>query len=180
MEEYHLDMTKLKLSGPTKAQIESNNQWAATALDNYHTNSMAEITLEIYGAVSKARLKWDSNFSKAAMKEEIDMAHHGGVAFAWFTMSVILDYTYVEQTEIGDGVDYRFMKSEPSDEDLNFMNNFHYVEISGILQESRGNSLKGRVNDKHQQIEKGGKRNEESSVLVTLFSQPKTVLEKHK
>ena len=180
MNQYHLNTTRTKLKGPTDAQIITCNQWAATALDKFHSNSEAEIIFEIHGTLTKAKLSWDSNFSKAAMKEEKDMANHGGVALAWFAMSVLLDYTYVEQTEIGDGVDYRFMKNEPSDDDLNFLNNFHHVEISGILQEAKTNTLKDRIKDKHKQIDRGGKRNESSSVIVTLFSQPKTVKEIHK
>lgn len=180
MNQYHLDTTKTKLTGTTTAQIDSCNQWAATALDKYHSNSKADIVFDIHCISTKAKLVWNSNFSKAAMKEEKDMANHGGVALAWFAMSVLLDYVYVEQTEIGDGVDYRFMKEEPDDDDLNFMGNFHYVEISGILQESKTNTLKGRIKDKHEQINRGGKRNESSSVIVTLFSELKTVKEIHK
>jgi hypothetical protein len=180
MPQYNLEITKTKLTGPTNAQIESCNQWAATALDKFHSNSEADIVFDIHGILTNVKLVWDSKFSKAAMKEEKDMANHGGVALAWFVMSVLLDYGHVEQTEIGDGVDYRFIKNEPDDDDLNFMVNFHYVEISGILQESRTNTLKGRIRDKHEQINRGGKRNEPSSVIVTLFSQPKTVKEIHK
>lgn len=33
MNQYHLDTTKTKLAVPTTAQIDSCNQWAATALD---------------------------------------------------------------------------------------------------------------------------------------------------
>lgn len=180
MNQYNLDAIKMKLTGPTIAQIETCNQWAVTALDKYHLNSEANVVFEIHGITTNVKLLWDSNFSKAAMKEEKDMANHGGVALAWFAMSVLLDYGYVEQTEIGEGVDYRFMKEEPDDDDLNFMDNFHYVEISGILQESKTNTLKGRIKDKHEQINRGLKRNEPSSVIVTLFSQPKTVKEIHK
>ncbi|MGN6342224.1 MAG: hypothetical protein ACTHML_14720 [Ginsengibacter sp.] len=180
MKQYHLDNTKIKLSGPTTAQIESSNQWAATALNKYHLNSEAEFEFEIHGIITRAKLLWNSNFSTAAMKEENDMANHGAVALAWFTMSTLLDYNYVEQSEIGDGVDYRFKKEAPNDDDLNFMDDFHYVEISGILQESKTNTLKARIKGKHEQISKGGKRNELSSVIVTLFSQPRTVKEYHK
>jgi hypothetical protein len=71
------------------------------------------------------------------------------------------------------------MKEEPSDDDLNFLDNYHYVEISGILKESKSNTLNGRIKDKHKQIVEGGKENE-SSVIVTLFSEPKTVKEIHR
>lgn len=179
MKKYHLDFVKEKLAGPTKAQIISNNQWAITGLDRYHPNSEAEFLFNIDGKTSTVKLSWDSSFSKAAMKENKDIANHGGVAMAWFVMSVLLDYGYVEQSEIGDGVDYRFKNSEPDDDDLNFLYDYHYVEVSGILQESQSNTLKGRIKDKHEQIKRGGKRDKTSSVIVTLFSQPKTVKELH-
>lgn len=180
MDKYHLDNTKTKLKGPTQEQIIVCNQWAATAFDKFHVDSKAEILLDIDGKQKKAVLEWGSNFSKATMKEDKDMANHGGVAMAWFLMSVLLDYRYVEQTEIGDGVDFRFKQAEPDDEDLNFLDDYHYVEISGILQESKTNTLKGRIKDKHDQIRRGGKRDKSSSVIVTLFNSPTTVKEIHK
>lgn len=180
MEEYNLKETSEKLSGPTKEHIIVNNNWAAIAFDRYHQNSKVEIEFILHGISQRAILSWDSSFSKAAMKEDKDMANHGGVAMAWFVMSVLLDYRYVEQSEIGEGVDYRFMKSEPDDDDLNFLDDFHYVEVSGILEESKTNTLKGRIKDKHSQIVKGSKRDEPSSVIVTLFSTAKTVKEIHR
>jgi len=180
VEEYHLGLTLEKLKGPSNAQIITHNQWAATAFDRYHRDSKATIEFDIEGVKTIASLSWDSEFSKSAMKEEKDMANHGGVAIAWFVMSVLQDFLYVEQSEIGDGVDYRFSKAEPSDDDLNFLNDNHYVEVSGILEESKTNTLRGRIKDKHEQINKGGKNDRPSSVIVTLFSQPKTVKEIHK
>lgn len=114
------------------------------------------------------------------MKEKIDMANHGGVAMAWFVMSVLQGFTYVEQSEIGEGVDYRFKIAEPQDDDLNFLDDYHYVEISGILEESKTNTLKGRIEYKHAQIKRGSKKDKTSSVVVTLFNAPSTVKEIHK
>ncbi|MCK9422214.1 MAG: hypothetical protein M0Q38_06425 [Bacteroidales bacterium] len=180
MESFHLNATQSRLKGPTTDQIIVHNQWAATALDIFHNDSIAVIELDIGGTVIIANLSWDSDFSKAAMKEQKDMANHGGVAMAWFVMSVLQNFEYVEQTEIGEGVDYRFRKVEPSDDELNFLDDFHYVEVSGILQESKTNTLKGRIKDKHDQILRGSQRDKPSSVIVTLFSQPKTVKEIHR
>lgn len=180
MERLHLDLTKNKLKGPTQEQIVTCNQWAATAFDIFHPNSNTEIEFSIDGKKIRTILEWDSKFSKSTMKEKNDMANHGGVAMAWFVMSVLQNYNYVEQTEIGDGVDYRFREVEPDDDDLNFLDNYHYVEISGILEESKTNTLKRRIKDKHQQINKGGKMDKSSSVIVTLFKTPTTVKEIHK
>jgi hypothetical protein len=180
MERLHLDLTKTKLKGPTQGQIVTCNQWAATAFDKFHTDSNAEIEFIIDGKNIKAILEWDSNFSKSAMKEKTDMANHGAVAMAWFVMSVMQEFTYVEQSEIGDGVDYRFKSVEPDDDDLNFLDDYHYVEISGILEESKTNTLQGRIKDKHKQISRGGKKDKVSSVIVTLFKTPTAVKEIHK
>jgi hypothetical protein len=180
MQLYHLDMTLNALTGPTQEQIVVQNQWAATALDCYHSNSKVLIELDIDGSATVANLEWDSNISKATMKEKTDMAHFGGIALAWFVMSVLSDFHYVEQTEIGTGCDYRFRKVQTSDDDLNFLDDFHYVEISGILEESPSNTLTGRIKRKHEQLDKGGMRGKTSSVVVTLFSQPKTVKQIHR
>ncbi|MCX8481923.1 MAG: hypothetical protein ORN58_08395 [Sediminibacterium sp.] len=59
------------------------------------------------------------------------------------------------------------------------MDDSHYVEISGILEESKTNTLKGRIKDKHEQIKKGSKKDKSSSVIVTLFKKPITVKEIH-
>lgn len=178
MDSHHLNETLKALKGPTEAQITHNNQWAAVALDKFHASSNAVLQIEVDGKLGQIDLKWDSNFSKAAMKEEVYMAFHGGEALAMFIMSVICGYGHAGQTEIGTGVDYWFMREEPGDDDLNFLENHHYVEISGILKESKTNTLKGRIKEKHKQIDEGGKQNK-SSVLVTLFSEPKTVKEIH-
>jgi hypothetical protein len=180
MENYHLDLIKEKLRGPTIEQIITCNQWAATAFDKYYTNSKTVIQFSIDGTLTMANLEWNSDFSKTAMKEDKDIAHHGGVAMAWFVMSVLLNHSSVEQSEIGDGVDYRFQKEPTHEDDLNFLGNYHYVEISGILQESKTNTLKRRIKEKHDQIQRGGKSDKASSVIVTLFSEPSTIKEIHK
>lgn len=181
MSELHLDLLLDKLQGPPKEHIKVHNFWAAVGLDKYHKDSKAEFEFFIDGKSIKNILLWNSNFPKATMKEDKDIANHGGVAIAWFVMSVLLGYKFVEQTEIGDGVDYRFSKTEPNDDDLNFLDDeFHYVEISGILEENKSNTLTNRLKIKHNQINRGAKSSNSSSVIVTLFSKPITVKETHK
>jgi len=179
MKSHNLQETILNLKGPSKEQIIVGNQWAAVALNKFHSNSKATIKIINEKIEEEIILTWNSNFSSAAMKESVDMANHGGVAIAFFLMSSLLDYKYVEQTEIGDGVDYRFKINESNDDDLNFLDDYHYVEVSGILKESPTNTLRRRIKDKHNQIKKGRKKDKSSSVVVTLFSEPKTVREIH-
>ena len=179
MKSHSLQETVEKLKGPSKEQIIVGNQWAAVALDKFHPYSKAKIKVTNEKIEEVISLNWDSNFSSKAMKENVDMANHGGVAIAFFLMSILSGYKYVEQSEIGDGVDYRFKINEPTDDDLNFLDNYHYVEVSGILQESDTNTLKKRLKAKHDQIKKGRKGDKSSSVIVTLFSEPQTVREIH-
>jgi hypothetical protein len=175
---YNLDQTLDALDGLPREQIKVHNYWAATAFDRYHQNSRAEIKFIIHGEITEGWLTWDSEFSKIAMRETKDIANNGGVAMAWFVMAVLLGYKYVEQSEIGDGVDYRFWKEDP-DDDFNFLKDNHFVEVSGILEESKTNTLVGRVKQKHNQITRGSKHNETSSVIVTLFKEPITIKEIH-
>ncbi len=179
MKTCHLNDTLVILKGPTHAQITVNNQWAAVALDRFHKGSNSKIDVSIDGSNEIIELGWDSNFSTAAMKEEIYMAYHGGESIAMFVMSVLCGFKYVEQSEIGTGVDYCFNMNEPGDDNLNFLDGGHYVEISGILKETKNNTLKSRVKDKHEQINRGGAKTLPSSVIVTLFSEPKIIKEVH-
>lgn len=174
-----LEMIFDRLKGPTREQLAVGNQWAITALNRYHSHSSANFEFHLDDVGYSCKLNWDSDFSTAAMKEKKDIANHGAVAIAMFVMSVLLGYSYVEQTEIGDGVDYKFMEKEPADDELNFMSNGHYVEVSGLLEETPSNTMTGRIDDKHKQIARGRKRSEPASVIVTLFKQPKTIKQIH-
>ena len=165
----HLNEVLDKLKGPTREQLIVGNQWAVSALERYHHEGLAKFEFVVDGIRHTSKISWDSSFSRAAMQERIDMAHHGGVALAMFLMAVHLDYGYVEQTEIGQGTDYKFMKMPPSDDDLNFMQGGHYVEVSGLLEETGSNTLRSRITDKHAQIRRGRGIKREASVVVTLF-----------
>lgn len=176
--QYHLNDVIGKIQGPTKEQIIVFNQWAAVALNNYHTNSNTEFEFLLDGKQTKVILQWDSNFSQDAMKERKNIAEFGGVSLAIFVMSVLSDYKYLHQSEIGEGVDYGFQKSRPGSD--NFLENTHYIEVSGLLEEKSNNTLSNRIGIKHAQIEKGIRKNDPASVIVTLFKNPITVKETHK
>jgi len=93
-------------------------------------------------------------------------------------MAVLLGFKYVQQSEIGEGVDYGFQKEDPDPE--NFFKGCHYVEISGLLEENGSNTLANRIKIKHEQIEKGRRPNNNlSSVIVTHFQKPITIKEEH-
>lgn len=175
---YHLDQTVRLIKGLSKAQIVVFNQWAATAFDKYHKDSSAEMELVIDNEITNIILNWNSKFSKDGMRERKKIAEEGAIALAIFIMSAFKDYRYVLQTEIGEGVDYRFQKETPSTD--NFLLDSHYIEISGILEESKGNTLKDRINVKHKQIEKGTHNLDMCSVIITLFNKPVSVKEIHK
>lgn len=175
--EYHLDNTINTLEGPSKEQIIVFNQWAAVGLDKYHNGSNVKMNLSLDGVNYAIILNWKSDFSKDAMVEARKIAEEGGVSIAMFIMSVLLDFHYLQQTEIGEGVDYRFQTKKPSSD--NFLNDSHYVEISGLLEETPSNTLKNRVRVKHRQIERGTHQKDLSSVIITLFEKPISIKEIH-
>jgi hypothetical protein len=175
---YHLNQTVNSLKGPSKEQIIVFNQWAAVGFNLFHQGSSAAMDFTVDKNPIKIKLSWDSEFSADAMKERKKIAEEGGVSLAFFIMSVLLGYKYLQQSEIGEGVDYRFQKEEPATD--NFFADSHYVEISGLLEENGSNTLLNRIRDKHKQIGKGIRRDQPSSVIVTLFESPITVKELHR
>ncbi|MEP7268493.1 MAG: hypothetical protein ABI844_12770 [Saprospiraceae bacterium] len=181
MNEYLLSDTLKHLTGPSKEQIIVNNQWASVAFGKYHANNIVKIKLLVNEGNEHFQLKLESSFSKAAMKEEKYMAFHGAESLAWFLMSVLNGYKYLSQSEIGEGCDYRFYKDIPNDANLNFLSEeFEFIEISGIMEESKTNTIRIRLKQKHLQLTKGTKRDEPSSIIVSLFKQPTIVKVKHK
>ena len=120
----------------------------------------------------------NSNFSQDAMREKKTLAENGGISLAMFVMSLLSDYKYMHQSEIGSGTDYGFTKTKPTGE--NFLDNCHYIEVSGILEEKGANTLYNRIQFKHKQIENGSNRDKTSSIIVTLFNDALTQQEKHK
>lgn len=177
-EEYHLNQILDNLSGPSKEQIIVFNQWAAVALNKFHENSKTLFSFNLNGNKSEYILNWNSDFSQDAMREKKTLAENGGISLAMFVMSVLSDYKYMHQSEIGAGTDYGFKKSKPTSE--NFLDDCHYIEVSGILEEKGVNTLLNRVQIKHRQIEKGSNRDKTSSIIVTLFNDALTHQEKHK
>lgn len=175
--EYHLDQVIEKLKGASKEQIAVFNQWAAVGLNQYHPDSVANFDLIIHGETIKASIKWNSEFPQYAMREKKHIAEDGGVSMAFFIMSVLLDYKYVIQSEIGEGVDYSFHKLAPEDD--NFYKECHYIEISGILEQNDTNTIDKRIREKHNQIKRGSRNNGSSSVIVTLFQKPLSIKEIH-
>ncbi|WP_129022075.1 hypothetical protein [Edaphocola flava] len=178
-ERYHLDDVISIIQGPPEEQVKLQNYWASVGLSRYHDYSNAIFNFTIDGISKDVILFWNSKFNNSTLKEDKDIANHGGVALSWFVMAKLLDYKYVEQSEIGDGVDYCFFKNQP--DDFNFLyNEYHYVEVSGILEEKKTNTLQNRIKIKHDQINRGRMNNENSSVIVTLFKTPKTIKEVHR
>ena len=151
--EYHLDEIVDNLGGPSKEQIIVFNQWAAVALNKFHSNSKTLFTFNINGKQSECIINWNSNFSQDAMREKKTLAENGGISLAMFVMSLLSDYKYMHQSEIGSGTDYGFTKTKPTGE--NFLDNCHYIEVSGILEEKGANTLYNRIQFKHKQIENG-------------------------
>lgn len=88
MNTHHLKETITKLEGPSKEQIVFYNQSASVALDEFHDDSEAVMTFNNQINEEKMKLHWDSDFSKVAMVEKIEITNHGGVALAFFVMAV--------------------------------------------------------------------------------------------
>jgi len=185
MKKYNLNDTLKYLEGPSKENIIDKNQCAALALGLYHKNSTTSIKFKVdNNDFDEVLLEWDDTFPKGGWVEPKNIAEQGSVALGFFLMSILKDYRYVIQTIQGTGVDYLFKKNKPDEDNLNFLEikcdeGDHYVEISGILEETSSNTVAKRLKFKHQQISKGSRCSSPSSVIITLFKVPLTIKEIH-
>ncbi len=174
---YHLNQTLDSLTGVSKTLIKVKNEWAAVALNKFHNDSKVDYEFNIDGEEINCTLEWDSNFEPGGYKEKNDIAKEGAESLAFFVMSILLNYHYANQSEIGEGVDWGFQNNRPESD--NFYIGCHYVEVSGIIEEKSSNKGTYRIKAKHTQIEKGTRKDEQTSVIVTIFKSPITIKEIH-
>jgi len=186
MKEYYLKETLEQLEGASYAHITDKLQCAVVALNMFHKSTEVSIKFKIDNKVEEdVLLKWENDFQTGGYRERRDIAEHGSIGIGFFLMSILQGYHYVIQTEQSSGVDYQFKKTTPNEEEENFLNpdcgnETHYVEISGLLEESKTNTIARRLKYKHNQINKGSMCSADSSVIITLFKTPLTIKETHK
>ena len=118
------------------------------------------------------QLNWTSIVDKATIKSWGDMqeaTEYGATAVAILLANELTEYPCIERSCKGTGFDYWLGEED----DIELFQRKARLEISGILKETKKNTLKQRVNIKEKQTNITANTNMNAHICVTEFSNPK-------
>ncbi len=149
-------------------------QAAAVALAvNGHSSG---VTLKMTGFEKEEfQIVWEEKIEKNTLKSWADLkeaAEYGAVAIAILVLMEMGEYNYFERMHQGAGFDYWLDTYNGADWEENIQEKKARLEISGILKESKSNSIKMRLGIKTKQVKKGN-FTMPALVAVVAFSEPK-------
>jgi hypothetical protein len=98
----------------------------------------------------------------------IKAADHGAVAIALLLIREITAYRTVELASLGSTIDY-YLSNKNTDDDLIF-NHTARLEVSGIVTENSGNTIKGRIKKKINRLK--SERDLPDIICVVEFGKP--------
>ncbi len=139
--------------------------------------SGTELNLHLEGDDELVPLIWHSKLPSDAAstwKDEQELVEYAAVGIALPLILNLTEYSEVQRARKGSGVDYWLGRKD----ERGFPILEALLEVSGILKESRGNSLNARVQKKKQQVKQSPYKNLPVYVIVVEFSTPKAKLNK--
>lgn len=142
------------------------------ALEN--NKHLSGCTLNVIGSTAaKFVLKWNKTFNRAGYKENTKIIEHAAEAISFFLTRQFTEYTVVEESPIGTGIDYwlGYEKTHKNYNPRNFMQ--ARLEISGINKENPANTIEKRIKEKQIQSVKSQKTKLPAYISIVEFSNPK-------
>jgi len=148
-------------------------QSCIVCLDNQGHHSRVELEV-VYGEQRETvEIRWTGEVTGELRKAYGDLVRatdNGAVALALLLIREFTEYTTVEQAAIGTTIDY-YLSAKPPNSTLIF-NNTARLEVSGILWESKTNTVDSRVKSKLERLK--ADNGLPTFIVVVEFSQPWT------
>lgn len=122
---------------------------------------------------------WESQIdllSIKAWKNKSEVANYAAVGLSLLLVADLTAFNSFEIAEFGTGADY-WMSKKKSNFILEDLEREARVEISGILKETKSNTVNMRFNLKKKQIKKSDDSNTPAWIAVIEFSTPKSKIE---
>lgn len=168
----NLNILKTKLPGITEGQ--GLFLWEAALLCLAENKHNSGTILQVYGKyVETFQLIWEGDVTEEMKQNWGDIkeaTEYGAMAIAILVILTLTDYVILGRSRQGTSVDY-FLTSAISEV---FSDPEAALEVSGLLKETKGNTINMRINDKLRRLEKSGYKELKTFVVVTEFGQPKT------
>jgi hypothetical protein len=151
-------------------------QGAVVALENQGHRSGVFLTVDGDFSTQLA-IRWAESPKRAGWKESRDSTEAGALAIAFFMVTMLTEYTIVEQSPIGTGFDYflGYREDDPRFDSENFMQ--ARLEVSGLGGGTTA-EIAERIRDKMRQTRKSDSSGLPAYVSVTAFGKPISYLRK--
>ena len=180
MKKLHLNTLKSGLPGLTKTAGAFLAEAAAYCLDSqgFMTGVVMKVTGDINENIAVFWTDIVDDQVKRTWRDNIEAVEYAATAIG---ILLTLEYTDFVIAERGrqDGVaDYILTKKKNEANLLNFNTPQAHLEVTGILKEKVGNTLKGRLKIKRQKAKKHTKDGTEVLIIITEFSIPKAKIVK--
>lgn len=175
MRKINVDKLKTGISGITLATSTFYHEAVLIALiQNKHESG---VILKLEGTFKESiQLTWKSQVSVLmlrAWQNQIDVANFAAVGLSLLLVCELTEFKSFETGIIGTGIDY-WMSSQKYISDLDIFDKEARIEISGILKETKSNTVNMRLNLKKKQIKKSDSSNTPAWIAIVEFSSPKS------
>lgn len=158
-----------------QCQFLAENCIVALENRNHHTG----VTMEISGDYPQTmNLNWVTKVNTQGYKERKKFTEKGAEAMSFFLAINLTDYEVVEESSIGTGIDY-WLGYDESHQNFDPNNFFQArLEISGILSETKTNSVQSRVRSKSLRTKRSDSIGIPAYISIVEFSNPKAYFAK--
>ena len=181
MRTINLNILSGGLSGITKTTGAFFIEAAKVALQK--SGHQSGVVLSLEGAFKeKIKLIWEDDLTQEELENWVEQkkyTEYGAVALSLLIVNEFLPFDHYTEAAHGTGVDY-FLGNQVFDEfSHRKVEQSATIEISGILQATKENTLNMRIGQKKKQMRASKKRSFGSWISIVEFSTPKSKLIKN-
>jgi hypothetical protein len=142
----------------------------------HRCNHNESVKLDLNGDINETiTLLWKNYYNdqvERSWKEE-NTVEYGAICISVMLVKKYTDYTILEKSRYGDGIDYWLGKENETP-----FKNSARIEISGILKETEQNTIKKRLEGKKKQTKQSDETRLPAYISIIEFSNPKAFFAK--
>ncbi|MFK7981428.1 MAG: hypothetical protein AB8G86_15695 [Saprospiraceae bacterium] len=179
MRKINVDKLKKGITGVTLASSVFYHEALLVAL--IQSGHQSGVILKLEGTFEEQiQLNWKSKISLSilrAWQNKVDVVNFAAVGLSLLLVCELTNFKSFETGNIGTGIDY-WMSSKKYIPGLEHFKREARLEISGILEETKSNTINMRMNLKKKQVKKSDNSNTSAWISIVEFSAPKSKIEK--
>ena len=171
-----INLLDLKNGFPGMSTVSAEHCYEACMVCLHRNNHFEEVLLELMGdLITQVILKWENYFDEQidrTWKDQEEATEHGAVCISAMLVKECTDYTIIERARKGTGFDYWL----GYENEIPFQCSYSArLEISGIFNDEKGNSINRRFQKKMKQTEQSDHTRLTAYISIVEFGKPKAI-----